>query len=50
MAYRKHHTSKRARIEHAKRVKKRKKRYGGLAAFAYDSMNGKKENKGGKLK
>lgn len=50
MAYRKHSTSKWARKQHTKRVKKRKKKYDGLAAFAYDSMIGKKENRRGKLK
>ena len=38
------------RAEHTKRVRKRKKKYGGLAAFAYDSMNGRQENRGGKLR
>lgn len=39
-SYRKHHQSKRARIAHTKRVKQRKKKFGGLAAFAYDSAVG----------
>lgn len=42
--------SKSARVQHTKRVKKRKKKYGGLAAFAYDSMIGRKINNAGKLK
>lgn len=42
MAYRKNHTSKLARIKHKKRVQKRKSKYGGLAAFAYDSARGRK--------
>lgn len=50
MSHRKHRNSKRARIAHTRRVKKRKKRYGGLAAFAYDSQVGKKANDAGKLK
>lgn len=49
-SYRKHTNSKRARVEHTKRVKQRKKKYGGVAAFAYDSMNGRERNNAGKLK
>ncbi len=50
MSYRKHYNSKRARVMHTRRVKQRKKKYGGLAAFAYDSQNGRKANDAGKLK
>lgn len=49
-AYRKHSMSKRARAQHTKRVKLRKKKYDGLASFAYDSMIGRSQNNGGKLK
>ncbi len=50
-SYRKHSNSKRARVEHTRRVKQRKKKYGGLAAFAYDSAIGKAgPMKPGKLK
>lgn len=49
-SYRRHSNSKRARVEHTKRVKQRKKKYGGLAAFAYDSQVGKQSNNPGKLK
>jgi hypothetical protein len=44
-SYRKHHISKRTRIAHHKRFQKRKKKMGGLAAFAYISDIGKNKNK-----
>lgn len=40
MSYRKHAVSKRARIAHKKRAQKRKKKLGGVAAFAYSSAVG----------
>ena len=52
MSYRKHNTCKFARVQHTKRVKHRKKKYGGLAAFSYDSAVGRKpgHESAGKLK
>jgi hypothetical protein len=50
VSYRKHSNSKRARVAHTRRVKKRKKKYDGLASFAYDSQVGKSSNQAGKLK
>lgn len=51
-SYRRHTMSKRARIEHTRRVKQRKTKYGGLAAFSYDCAIGRslRQTGGGKLK
>jgi hypothetical protein len=41
MSYRRHSISKAARKAHKRREKKRKKQFGGLAAFAYSDCRGK---------
>lgn len=41
MSYRRHHVSKRARKAHKRREKKRKKQFGGLAAFGYSDSRGR---------
>ena len=47
-SYKRHRMSKRARIGHTKRVKARKKKFGGVAAFAFDDARhgGTKVGKG----
>lgn len=41
--------SKRAAIEHKKRLKKRKAKFGGLAAFVYDTPHPSKKRRGARL-